>query len=97
MLAYSAKKHSPAWDEAGHLAAGISHWQLSRLELYSINPPLVRNSAAECEECQSGYVIEKGNRFAGSLLVGVPVPLPANYLPGIDVQTRDFSNRGSPA
>ena len=32
----------------------------------------------------------KGNRFANSFLAGVAVPVPANYLQGIDVQTRDF-------
>lgn len=31
-----------------------------------------------------------GNRFAGTLLASVPVPLPANYLLGIDVQRYDF-------
>ncbi|MEM9505575.1 MAG: glycosyltransferase family 39 protein, partial [Cyanobacteria bacterium P01_E01_bin.43] len=45
-LVYSAKIHSPTWDEVGHLAAGISHWELGRFELYSVNPPLVRTIAA---------------------------------------------------
>lgn len=31
-----------------------------------------------------------GNRFAGSWCGGLPVPVPANYLMGIDVQRRDF-------
>lgn len=46
LLSYSAKVHSPTWDEVGHLAAGLSHWQLGRFELYSVNPPLVRTIAA---------------------------------------------------
>lgn len=46
LLAYSSKVHSPTWDEVGHLAAGISHWELRRFELYSVNPPLVRTLAA---------------------------------------------------
>lgn len=31
-----------------------------------------------------------GNRFAGTMLGAVPIPLPENYLNGIDVQKRDF-------
>jgi hypothetical protein len=31
-----------------------------------------------------------GNRFKGTILGPIPVPLPANYLQGIDVQKRDF-------
>jgi hypothetical protein len=31
-----------------------------------------------------------GNRFAGTWLGRLPVPIPANYLMGIDVQRRDF-------
>ncbi len=46
LLSYSAKVHSPTWEEVGHLGAGISHWQLGRFELYSVNPPLVRTIAA---------------------------------------------------
>ena len=42
LLIHSAKVHSPTWDEVGHLAAGLSHWELGRFELYSVNPPLVR-------------------------------------------------------
>ena len=36
----------------------------------------------------SGLVV--GNRFAGSCLGDIPVPLPANYLKGIDLQKLDF-------
>ncbi len=46
LLVHSAKVHSPTWDEVGHLAAGISHWEFGRFELYSVNPPLVRTLAA---------------------------------------------------
>ena len=28
LLAYGAAIHSPSIDEVGHLAAGLSHWQL---------------------------------------------------------------------
>ncbi len=34
--------HSPGWDEIGHMAAGISHWQQGNTDLYRVNPPLVR-------------------------------------------------------
>ena len=46
LLTYSARVHSPTWDETGHLAAGLSHWELGEFELYSVNPPLVRTVAA---------------------------------------------------
>lgn len=42
MLAYGAARHSPGWDEWGHLVAGLSHWELGRFDLYRVNPPLVR-------------------------------------------------------
>jgi hypothetical protein len=42
LLAYGAAVHSPCIDEVGHLAAGLSHWQLGRFDLYHVNPPLVR-------------------------------------------------------
>ena len=45
LLAYGAAKHSPAIDEVGHMAAGLSHWQLGRFDLYHVNPPLVRSVA----------------------------------------------------
>ena len=34
-----------------------------------------------------------GNRFTGTWLGSLPVPLPANYLSGIDVQRYDFENK----
>lgn len=46
ILAWSATRHSPTWDEPGHLVAGWSHWKFGRFELYSVNPPLVRSIAA---------------------------------------------------
>ncbi len=46
LLVWSAVRHSPNVNEPSHLAAGISHWQLRRFELYRVNPPLVRMVAA---------------------------------------------------
>ena len=46
LLAYSATRHSPTHLEPAFLAAGISHWQFGRFELYRVNPPLVRMVAA---------------------------------------------------
>ncbi|MGO8745182.1 MAG: ArnT family glycosyltransferase [Thermoguttaceae bacterium] len=46
LLAWSAYRYSPTFDEPAHLVAGISHWQLHRFELYRVNPPLVRMVAA---------------------------------------------------
>jgi 4-amino-4-deoxy-L-arabinose transferase-like glycosyltransferase len=34
--------HSPAFDEVGHMPAGLKHWQKGRFDLYRVNPPLVR-------------------------------------------------------
>lgn len=42
LLVWSARIHSPTWDEPGHLVAGLSHWHMGRFDLYSVNPPLVR-------------------------------------------------------
>ena len=46
LLAYGAAVHSPSIDEVGHMAAGLSHWQLGKFDLYHVNPPLVRMVAA---------------------------------------------------
>ena len=46
LLAYSATRHSPTALEGPLLAAGVSHWELERYELYRVNPPLVRMVAA---------------------------------------------------
>lgn len=44
---------------------------------------------ADPEEARYG-----GNRFVGSWLGDVPVPLPKNYLIGIDLQRKDFESYG---
>jgi hypothetical protein len=46
LLAWGAWCHSPAFDEVGHLASGLSHWKLGHFALYRVNPPLVRTWAA---------------------------------------------------
>jgi hypothetical protein len=46
LLAWGATCHSPAFDEVGHLPAGLGHWQQGRFDLYEVNPPLVRLVAA---------------------------------------------------
>lgn len=38
-----------------------------------------------------------GNRFRGTLLGKVPVPLPANYILGLDIQQSDFEDFGRPS
>ncbi len=38
-----------------------------------------------------------GNRFANSILADIPIPLPKNYILGIDLQKRDFENGGQPS
>lgn len=42
MLAWISIVNSPALDEAGHISAGLSHWQLANFDLYRVNPPLPR-------------------------------------------------------
>ena len=42
LVGYAARCHSPTIDEVGHMAAGIGIWQQGRLDLYCVNPPLVR-------------------------------------------------------
>jgi hypothetical protein len=47
----------------------------------------------DCPECEERGRLRAGipgNRFASSLLGKIPVPLPAAYLQGIDLQFRDF-------
>lgn len=46
LLAWMSYRNSPAVDEVGHLAAGLSHWQFGTFDLYDVNPPLVRLIAA---------------------------------------------------
>ncbi len=46
LLAWGSYRHSPTYDELGHLPAGMSHWQFRKFHLYSQNPPLVRMVAA---------------------------------------------------
>jgi hypothetical protein len=42
LLGWGAWQHSPVWDETGHLAAGVRHWQTGRFDYFRVNPPLVR-------------------------------------------------------
>ncbi len=46
LLGFAASRHSPTLLEGSLLAAGVSHWELGRYELYRVNPPLVRMVAA---------------------------------------------------
>lgn len=38
--------YSPTWNEPGHLAAGYRIWETGRVDLYTVNPPLVKSLAA---------------------------------------------------
>lgn len=38
-----------------------------------------------------------GNRFQGTVLESIPVPLPVSYVQGIDIQRRDFEHYGHPS
>lgn len=46
LVGYSATRHSPTFDEPGHLVAGLAYWNLGRLDLYNVNPPLTKALAA---------------------------------------------------
>lgn len=46
LLTWSARVHSPTFDETSYLVAGLSHWKYGRFDLYTGNPPLVRTIAA---------------------------------------------------
>jgi hypothetical protein len=57
---------------------------------YSFVSRLFRESVAP--DSSEGGVRHVGNRFADSWLGRVPVPLPADYLLGIDIQRADFES-----
>lgn len=40
---------------------------------------------------------EQGNRFRGTIMESIPVPLPKQYLLGVDVQKHDFEDYGQPS
>lgn len=42
LLAWSAIRHSPTFDEPSHMLAGIRAWQFGTFEIQRVNPPLVR-------------------------------------------------------
>lgn len=46
LLAYGAATAAPTYDEPGHMVAGLSYYQFRRMDLYNVNPPLVRLVAA---------------------------------------------------
>ncbi len=45
LMGYSAVRHSPTYDEAAQLPAGISHWR-GDFRLFRVNPPLPRMISA---------------------------------------------------
>jgi 4-amino-4-deoxy-L-arabinose transferase-like glycosyltransferase len=73
LLAWGASQHSPTLNEPAHLAAGISHCQFGRFELFRVNPPLVRMLAAlpvlavGCETDWSGFYDSPGARPAAAI------------------------------
>jgi hypothetical protein len=68
LLGWGAARHSPHTDEAGHLVAGLSHWQFGTFRLFHVNPPLVRIVAglpvwlADPDVDWSGYQDDLGER-----------------------------------
>jgi hypothetical protein len=46
LLAVGGSLQSATWDEFGHLVSGVENWKSRRFDLYRVNPPLVRMTAA---------------------------------------------------
>jgi hypothetical protein len=46
LVLWGGWSHSPVYNEAGHLSAGLSHLHFARFDLFRVNPPLVRTVAA---------------------------------------------------
>lgn len=46
LLGGIALRMSPTSDEVAHLAAGVRYWETGRVDLYQVNPPLVKAVAA---------------------------------------------------
>jgi 4-amino-4-deoxy-L-arabinose transferase-like glycosyltransferase len=46
LLAHSAWVHSPTHNEPGHLVGGLYFWEYGRFDVFRVNPPLVRITAA---------------------------------------------------
>ncbi len=42
LLGVLGAAYSPTWNEPGHLAAGYRIWETGRVDLYTVNPPLVK-------------------------------------------------------
>jgi hypothetical protein len=65
------------------------------------NPPLPlgegRGEGARTEDGAETAPAGAGNRFKDSWLAGLPVPLPKNYLLGIDLQKSDFEDYHGPS
>ncbi|TVS20017.1 MAG: hypothetical protein EA424_06150, partial [Planctomycetaceae bacterium] len=59
-------------------------------ELRFISPTLRDSPGAS----PPGSIPRPGNRFAGTLWGRLPIPVPANYLLGIDRQKYDFDEAG---
>lgn len=52
---------------------------------------------ASAQRVDSSQQLAPGNRFAGSWLANLPVPLPRNYVLGVDAQLRDFEHYSRPS
>jgi 4-amino-4-deoxy-L-arabinose transferase-like glycosyltransferase len=63
---------------------------LQRLDSYRFSS---RTLTGQQKDVSTGAGRETGNRFAGSWLGAVPVPVPRNYLLGMDLQKVDFEQQ----
>ena len=66
LLSWSSSRHTPNWDEIGHLPAGLSHHALRNFELYEVNPPLARLLASyPVQFCNPAYDWQISSRGPG--------------------------------
>ncbi len=78
LLAWSAMRQAPTLNEPGHLVSGIDYLQTARVNLYRVNPPLVRSLAAgtvlavagdEVRDSMPAIRVQRGEYVSGALFV----------------------------
>lgn len=64
---------------------------LTRLSTYSFRSDLL-SGPSQTDDLGSSVMPRAGNRFRGTFLASLPVPLPQSYVVGLDTQQRDFEH-----
>lgn len=68
LLAWSATRHSPTWEEVAIMASGISHWTTGRFDLFRVNPPLSRLVATAPVMLTNPELQVNWSRYSATLL-----------------------------